>query len=85
MDRERIIETLKERVRVARAHRDLTSSAFDQVLKSVPSGIPHPDGTERVRQASQKWAHAQNALTEAVWELNEFTMRGVVPRDLENS
>jgi hypothetical protein len=82
MNRQFILGTLTERVRDARERRNLASTALDAILKSAPSGIPHPDGAERVRQASQKWAQAQNAFTEALWDLQQFTLRGVVPQNL---
>jgi hypothetical protein len=83
LDRTLILGTLTERVRLARERRNLASVAFDEVLRSVPSGIPHPDGTERVRQASQEWVNAQNEFTQALWDLNQFRLRGVVPPDFE--
>jgi hypothetical protein len=41
----------------ARAH--AASEAFSAIMADVPSGLPHPDGTQRIHDASREVSAAQ--------------------------
>jgi hypothetical protein len=56
---------------------------FNHVLSDVPSGIPHPDGSSRVADASLKAAGARRELMDSHNRLNDFLSRGIVPDDLK--
>jgi len=59
------------------------SREFDSIMNYIPSGIPQPDGSLRIRQAS---ARVHVALEEHQRALNrylDFTIRGVWPEHWE--
>ena len=61
-------------------------SAFDQltaIINDVPSAIPHPDGVQRLHNASAKLAVARHKLMEAHTRFNNYLERGIVPEDLK--
>jgi hypothetical protein len=45
-------------------------------MTDIPSGLPHPDGTDRIHQASRQLEHAQKDLIEALSRLDEFLTGG---------
>jgi hypothetical protein len=81
-DRERILEALSDDLRAAQQRRDEASARFAEIIKDVPSGIPHPDGTARIHQASQKYSLAQKEAMEALVRLNNFLVHGTIPYEI---
>jgi hypothetical protein len=79
-DRERILEVLNSDLRAAQQRRDEASAQFSEIMKNVPSGIPHPDGTDRIHQASQKYSQAQKEAMDALVRLNKFLAHGTIPK-----
>jgi hypothetical protein len=55
---------------------------FNDVLEK-PTGLPHPDGSSQIANASQKVAVARKELMRAHNRLNHFLARGIVPDDLK--
>ena len=51
---------------------------FNAVTSDVPSFIPHPDGTQRIHNASHKLTEARNAMMKAHHRLNDYLERGTV-------
>jgi hypothetical protein len=47
--------------------------------QGVPSGLPHPDGTPRIHNASHELDTARKEMMKAHTRLNDFTERGIVP------
>jgi hypothetical protein len=75
-------------------HEDLISATrgnsealreFDEVMDQFPSGLPHPDGAQRVNNASNKLSSARKKMGTAHNRLNDFLGRGIVPEDLKCS
>ena len=44
---------------------------FEAVTGQIPSGLPHPDGVQRIKNASNKLSTARNELMKAHRRLNE--------------
>jgi hypothetical protein len=65
----------------ARAH--AASEELGAIMGDIPSGLPHPDGSQRIQNAARSLAAARNEVMRAHSRLNEFLARGVVPADLE--
>jgi hypothetical protein len=63
-------------------HADEASAAFIAITTEIPSGLPHPDGTQQIQSASRKLAAAREAMSKAHTRLNDFVQRGIVPDDL---
>ena len=51
----------------------------------IPSGLPHPDGVQRIKNASSKLSIARNELMKAHTRLEEHIDRGIVPEDLKRT
>ena len=63
----------------ARAH--AASEALSAIMGDIPSGLPHPDGIQRIKNAAHELAAARNEVMLAHTRLDEFLARGVVPGD----
>lgn len=82
MNPERILQALRDELHQARERHDLASKQFSDILSDVPSGLPHPDGTQRIQLASREYNEALRAQYEALSRLNDFMVHGTVPPDL---
>jgi len=80
---DRIHRILEEEFHAAVKRRDAASAYFDEVRRSVPSGLPHPDGTQRITNASRGYSAALDGLTRAVLRVTHFEVTGVIPDDLK--
>jgi len=61
------------------------SMKFNEVVRDVPSGLPHPDGTQRIHNVGRELLDAREKLAAAITRLNDFVSRDVVPEDLRDS
>jgi hypothetical protein len=61
----------------------IASAEFLAITKEVPSGLPHPDGVQRIRNVSHDLAFARAQLTKAHARLEAFLMGGAAPDDLK--
>ena len=64
---------------------DDASDVFLAITGEVPSGVPHPDGTQRIHNASHELTAAREALMKAHDRLNDFIIEGNIPDDLKRS
>ena|SRR5579864_2290180 len=64
-----------------RAH--AASEAFSAILADVPSGLPHPDGTQRIYDVSRELSAAREQRMRAHTRLNDFLKSGTIPEDLK--
>ena len=80
-------EKLRARARLYRELHEATLradraiEAFTAVTPNLPSGIPHPDGIQRIHHASHELATAREAMMKAHNRLNEFLERGIMPKE----
>jgi hypothetical protein len=58
---------------------------FDATGSEIPSGMPHPDGVQRIHSASHKVSVARVEMMKAHNRLNDYLSRRVVPEDLKRS
>jgi hypothetical protein len=58
---------------------------FNDVVGQFPSGLPHPDGVQRIKNASNKLTVARKEMATAHDRLNDYLSRGIVPDDLKKS
>jgi len=64
--------------------REATES-FDAAIREIPSGIPHPDGVQRIHNASREVSVARIDMMKAHNRLNDYLSRRIVPEDLKRS
>jgi hypothetical protein len=81
-DQERINRILQEQLKEALEHRRLASIAFQDVTRG-PSGLPHPDGTQRVLNASRAYSEALRNVTRAIRRRSDYIVTGNTPDDLK--
>lgn len=58
------------------------SDEFNTVISQFPSGLPHPDGSQLIQNASCKLIAARKYMGRAHSRLNDFLDRGIIPVDL---
>jgi hypothetical protein len=81
---EKVRNQLQQELKDATERAATASAAFLEVTTQVPSGLPHPDGTQRIRNISHELAFARTALMRAHSRLDEFLVSGIAPEDLVN-
>jgi len=59
--------------------------AFFEVMGQVPTGFPHPDGSQRIHNASLELSTARKELMKAHARLDDFLKNGIVPADVRRS
>ena len=62
--------------RAAAAHAEFSAAVGD-----IPSGLPFPDGTQRISNASSKLRAARDDMKKAHSRLDNFMATGIVPED----
>ncbi len=62
---------------------DAANAAFHALIRDIPSNVPHPDGSQRLQNASRELTIARQAMMEATLRLNDYLNRGTIPEDLK--
>ena len=78
-----VYAALQQDVAAAEERADAANAAFRDVMKDVPSNLPHPDGTQRVLNVCRLLAAARREVTDADSRLNDFLVHGTVPAHLK--
>ena len=81
-DYQRIRGTLEKQFQEALKRRNAASAYFEEVSRAIPSGLPNPDGTQRIINASAEYSVALKAVTRAVQRIADFQVHGIVPEEL---
>jgi hypothetical protein len=68
--------TLKARLKAAREKQKLALKQFQEVLRDIPSGIPQPDSSERIIQASRRVTESHDEVVALLLELNKGSLDG---------
>jgi hypothetical protein len=79
---EKVHDLLQEELKAATERAATASAAFLDVTSQVPSGLPHPDGTQRIRNIAHELAFARNELMRAHSRMDTFLVSGIAPEDL---
>jgi len=78
-----LLSALHRDLDVASERASAATATFDAVTSEIPSGFPHPDGTQRIHNASREMSQARVGLMIAHNRLNDYLARGIVPDDLK--
>lgn len=73
-----LIQDLVEATRREKA----ASDEFNAAISQFPGGLPHPDGSRSIKNASCKLIAARKEMGRATSRLNDFLDRGIVPAGL---
>jgi hypothetical protein len=77
-----ILTVLIQEVIDATTEKNEASDAFEVVIGQFPSGLPHPDGSQRIANSSRHLSNARKKVMMAHTRLSQFLDRGIVPEDL---
>ncbi len=83
--RESALEILRERLAKATEESRAASERFNAVVNESPSGVPHPDGSQRIYNASREYSAAFAELMRAMERLNNLIVHDTVPDDLKDA
>ncbi len=78
-----IYAALQQDVAAAEERANAANAAFREVMKDIPSNLPHPDGTQRVLNVCRLLSAARREMTDADSRLNDYLVRGTVPDHLK--
>jgi len=67
---------LKQQLRVPRNAQKESVKRFKEIVRDVPSGIPHPDGSDRIRNAARELTAAHSRMVALLVELNRMFQDG---------
>lgn len=79
---EKVHDLLQQELKAATERAATASAAFLDVTNQVPSGLPHPDGTQRIRNIAHELAFARTELMRAHSRMDAFLVSGIAPDDL---
>jgi hypothetical protein len=80
--RDEVLELLKYDVRVAKAkYETAKAEALDLLDDGIPTGMPHPNGTFRIRQLLRNESSAWKAWVQARERLDQFAIFGILRDD----
>lgn len=82
---QQILNALLQDVIELTARTEQATEEFEEVIGQIPSGLPHPDGTQRIKNASAKLSTARKELMKAHRRLNEHSGKRIAPDDLKKS
>jgi hypothetical protein len=57
--------------------------ALSSLTREIPSGLPHPDGTQQILNASREVTESRYEMMKAHRRVSEFIEHGTVPEDLK--
>jgi hypothetical protein len=77
-----IEEILRAELEQAKSRHESARDEFTRVCGDIPSGLPHPDGALRIKNARREQTAAQEAFADAVRRFNAFILRGEIPDQL---
>ena len=78
-----ITARLRREVAVATERAEAANAAFHALMRDIPSSLPHPDGSQRLHNASRELTIARQAMMETTLRLNDFLNHGTIPEDLK--
>jgi len=79
----KILDLLIQNVVDAATLKSEACEAFNAAIDQFPSGLPYPNGAQRVRNASAQLSAARKILRTAHNRLDDFLNAGIVPDDLK--
>jgi hypothetical protein len=81
----KVLDLLIQNVVDAAMLKSEACEAFNAAIDQFPSGLPHPDGAQLVKNTSAQLAAARKTLMTAHNHLDDFLHAGIVPEDLKRS
>lgn len=80
-----IRSVLVDDIAKATARVNEANNTFFEVMGHIPTGFPHPDGSQHIHNASRNLSTARKDLMKAHARLDDFLKTGIVPEDLKKA
>jgi hypothetical protein len=77
-------EILAEELRIARLAFECAKATLTKLMRDIPSGLPNPDGIERLKGAGKNYRARLNAYAGALQRFNAFVLNKTVPEHLKD-
>lgn len=78
----KIEERLKGDLEKARSEYQAACGEFHSLVREIPTGIPQPDAELRIRRTGEASRAALQNYTLALKRFSQYTLSGIVPKDL---
>ena len=78
MEREGILQKSRRDVETAKEKLTASAEEFDAIIRESPSGVPHPDGVQRIHNAAKALSIARHEHVEAFARLTAFLAEGFI-------
>lgn len=78
-------ESLTQEVLEATANKGEAFRKFEAIMLHSPGDRPHPDGVQRIKNASNELSVARKKMARAYERLGNYLDRGIVPEDLKKA
>jgi hypothetical protein len=62
---------------------DAAAEALKGIMNDIPSGLPHPDGIQQIKNVSLELSKARDEMVKAHNRLDDYERDGIVPDDLK--
>jgi hypothetical protein len=82
MDHKQAFKRLRGDLEAAQKRRSTASERFDRLIGEIPSGVPDPNRSNQIHQASREYRQAHKEVLDAFVRLNNYLIHGTVPPDL---
>ena len=76
-------EKLTQEVLETTAKKGEAFRKFEEIMLQSPSGLPNPDGVQRIKNASNELSIARKEMARAYERLGNYLDNGIVPEDLK--
>jgi hypothetical protein len=80
---DQFLNVLNRDFKAATERSKAATAAFDEATSEIPGALPHPNGTQRIHDASRQVTIARMEMLRAHHRLSDFLNAGVVPDDLK--
>jgi len=81
MESKDLLARLRNDVLNATEATKIASVEYHTVLNDIPSGLPSPDGKQRIQNAGQRFRVAEARSQKALLRLQDYVLKGKIPGD----
>jgi hypothetical protein len=81
--RSAVARILTEELAAAHSLHTAAAQHFNTLLHEIPSGLPHPDGSQRIHAAGREAHAALEAYVRALKRFTDFSVHRIIPSGLD--
>jgi hypothetical protein len=83
--REEVEKILRQDVECKKAAYQTARLNLDSISRDIPSGLPSPDGTDRIKNAGKDYRCNMHEYDAALHDFNSFLCWGIIPEHLREN